>query len=106
VLWETRILSDRRAIDPHAGHWTLPAGYVALDQSTPAGALREVREEAQAGKAIDGLCADYDIPRISAVSSSIAPASCRRRSRRGRKAARSGCSAGTRSRGPISPSRR
>jgi ADP-ribose pyrophosphatase YjhB (NUDIX family) len=66
-LWEERILLCRRAINPRRGFWTLPAGYLELHESTPAGAIREAWEEAQAKITIDGLLAIYDIPRISQV---------------------------------------
>jgi ADP-ribose pyrophosphatase YjhB (NUDIX family) len=65
--WEERILLCRRAIDPRAGYWTLPAGYLELNEGTAQGAAREAWEEAQAQIAIDGLLAVYDIPRISQV---------------------------------------
>ncbi|HUZ75004.1 MAG TPA: NUDIX domain-containing protein [Stellaceae bacterium] len=63
--WDARILLCRRAINPRAGYWTLPAGYLGLNESTPAGAMREAWEEAEAPIAIDELLAVYDIPRIS-----------------------------------------
>ena len=66
-LWEERILLCRRAINPRRGFWTLPAGYLELHESTPAGAVREAWEEAQATITIEGLLAIYDIPRISQV---------------------------------------
>jgi ADP-ribose pyrophosphatase YjhB (NUDIX family) len=62
-----RILLCRRAIEPRYGFWTLPAGYLELNESTAEGAMREAWEEAQARIAIDGLLAIYDIPRISQV---------------------------------------
>jgi ADP-ribose pyrophosphatase YjhB (NUDIX family) len=65
--WGERILLCRRAIDPRLGYWTLPAGYMELNESSMAGAAREAMEEAQAEIAIDGLLAIYDIPRISQV---------------------------------------
>jgi len=65
--WGERILLCRRAINPRSGYWTLPAGYLELNESTPAGAMREAYEEAQAEIAIEGLLAVYDIPRISQV---------------------------------------
>jgi ADP-ribose pyrophosphatase YjhB (NUDIX family) len=66
-LWQDRILLCRRAINPRRGFWTLPAGFLELQESTPAGAMREAWEEAQAKIVIDGLLAIYDIPRISQV---------------------------------------
>jgi ADP-ribose pyrophosphatase YjhB (NUDIX family) len=65
--WGDRILMCRRAIHPRKGFWTLPAGYLELNESTSAGAEREAWEEAQAKIAIEGLLAIYDIPRISQV---------------------------------------
>jgi ADP-ribose pyrophosphatase YjhB (NUDIX family) len=66
-LWQERFLLCRRAINPRRGYWTLPAGYLELNESTQAGAMREAWEEAQARITIDGLLAVYDIPRISQV---------------------------------------
>lgn len=66
-LWEDRILLCRRAIDPRRGYWTLPAGYLELNESTEAGARREAREEACAEIAVEGVLAVYNIPRISQV---------------------------------------
>jgi ADP-ribose pyrophosphatase YjhB (NUDIX family) len=62
-----RVLMCRRAINPRRGLWTLPAGYLELNESTTAGAEREAWEEARAKIAIEGLLAIYDIPRISQV---------------------------------------
>lgn len=67
VALEDRILLCRRAIEPRLGYWTLPAGYLELNESTAAGAEREAYEEARARIAIEGLLAVYDIPRISQV---------------------------------------
>jgi ADP-ribose pyrophosphatase YjhB (NUDIX family) len=65
--WGDKILLCRRAIHPRKGYWTLPAGYLELNESTSAGAEREAWEEAFARIRIEGLLAIYDIPRISQV---------------------------------------
>jgi ADP-ribose pyrophosphatase YjhB (NUDIX family) len=65
--WGERILMCRRSIHPRLGYWTLPAGYLELNESTSAGAEREAWEEAEARIQIEGLLAIYDIPRISQV---------------------------------------
>jgi ADP-ribose pyrophosphatase YjhB (NUDIX family) len=65
--WGDRLLLCRRAIHPRKGYWTLPAGYLELNESTSAGAEREAWEEAFARIRIEGLLAIYDIPRISQV---------------------------------------
>ena len=65
--WGERVLMCRRAINPRRGYWTLPAGYLELNEGTSAGAEREAFEEAEAKIEIEGLLAIYDIPRISQV---------------------------------------
>jgi len=67
VAWRDRILLCRRAIPPRRGYWTLPAGYMELNETSMDGAAREAWEEANARIAIDGLLAVYNIPRISQV---------------------------------------
>lgn len=62
-----RILMCRRAINPRQGFWTLPAGYLELNETTADGARREAWEEAHARIEIDGLIAVYSIPRLSQV---------------------------------------
>ena len=62
-----RILLCRRAIEPGHGLWTIPAGFMELDETPLDGALREAEEEACAKIAIDALLAIYSIPRISQV---------------------------------------
>lgn len=62
-----QVLLCRRAIHPRKGYWTLPAGYLELNESASDGALREAWEEARARIALDGLLAVYSIPRISQV---------------------------------------
>ena len=65
--WGDKILLCRRAIEPRRGLWTLPAGYLELNETTRAGAEREAWEEARARIAIETLLAIYDIPRLSQV---------------------------------------
>ena len=66
-LWEDRILLCRRSIEPRIGYWTLPAGFLELNETTQQGARREAMEEANARLEIEGLLAVYNIPRISQV---------------------------------------
>ena len=49
--WQDRILMCRRAINPRRGFWTLPAGYLELNETTADGAQREAREEASRDRA-------------------------------------------------------
>lgn len=65
--WEDRILLCRRAIQPRAGFWTLPAGYLELQETTDEGAIREAWEEARARIEIEGVLGVYSIPRLSQV---------------------------------------
>jgi ADP-ribose pyrophosphatase YjhB (NUDIX family) len=65
--WQSQILLCRRAIEPRCGFWTLPAGFLELNESTEEGARREVWEEARAHIAIDGLLAVYNIADVSQV---------------------------------------
>ncbi|MEQ8966888.1 MAG: NUDIX hydrolase [Azospirillaceae bacterium] len=67
VAEDGRILLCRRAIEPRKGFWTLPAGYLELEETTEEGARREAWEEARADIELEGLLAVYNIPRISQV---------------------------------------
>ena len=67
VRHEGKILMCRRAIEPRKGYWTVPAGYMELNESPEAGAMREAMEEACASIRIEGLLAVYSVPRISQV---------------------------------------
>lgn len=67
VSRDQRILLCRRAIGPRKGFWTLPAGFMELNETPAEGAARETMEEACAEIEIDALLAVYSIPRISQV---------------------------------------
>jgi ADP-ribose pyrophosphatase YjhB (NUDIX family) len=62
-----QVLLCRRAIEPRLGFWTLPAGYMELDETAAEGAMREAWEEAQARITLDGILAVYSIARIGQV---------------------------------------
>jgi ADP-ribose pyrophosphatase YjhB (NUDIX family) len=57
--WQDRVLLCRRAIEPRAGFWAVPAGYLELGESTDQGAAREALEEACARIEILDLLAIY-----------------------------------------------
>lgn len=65
--WEDKVLLCRRAIDPRRGFWTIPAGYLELNETTAEGAARETLEEAGVRIEVGALLAVYSIPRISQV---------------------------------------
>ena len=65
--WQGAVLLCRRAIEPRAGLWTLPAGFMENGESASAGAAREALEEAAARCDDLRLFAVYSLPRISQV---------------------------------------
>jgi len=67
VRSEGRILLCRRAINPRMGFWTIPAGYLELNESPEEGAAREALEEARATIRLSELLAVYTIHRLSQV---------------------------------------
>lgn len=50
-----RILLVKRALNPHRGAWTLPAGFVEYDEAPAAAAIRETWEETGLDVKIDGI---------------------------------------------------
>lgn len=67
AAWEGKILLCKRAIEPRHGFWTIPAGYMELNESTAQGAVRETLEETGARIDIEDLLGLYDIPHIGQV---------------------------------------
>jgi ADP-ribose pyrophosphatase YjhB (NUDIX family) len=58
---EGRILLCRRAIEPRYGYWTVPAGFMELDETLAEAALRETWEEALARVNLAELFAVVDV---------------------------------------------
>ena len=67
VTWEDRILLCRRAIPPRRGFWTLPAGFMEVNETAAEGAAREAMEEANAELVVKTLYAVFSVPHISQV---------------------------------------
>lgn len=67
VAWDEKILLARRAIEPRAGHWTLPGGFMEIGETAEAGAARETLEETGVRATIDDLLAVYSLPHIGQV---------------------------------------
>lgn len=67
VTLDGKVLLCRREIGPRRGYWTLPAGYLELNETAQDGAIREALEEALARIEILTLLAVYNIRRISQV---------------------------------------
>lgn len=66
-----RVLLCQRNIEPRLGRWTLPAGFMELDETLRDGALRETREEAglHAGRDVQPgpLFSLLDVPHVGQV---------------------------------------
>ena len=62
-----QILLCRRAINPRRGFWTVPAGFMELNESVAEAAIREACEEACADITIERILAVYSIPHLSQV---------------------------------------
>jgi ADP-ribose pyrophosphatase YjhB (NUDIX family) len=67
VVRGSRVLLCRRAIEPRRGYWTLPAGYLELEETSSEGARRETLEEAGAEVRVGPLFLIYDVPHLSQV---------------------------------------
>jgi ADP-ribose pyrophosphatase YjhB (NUDIX family) len=65
--WEDKVLLCRRAIEPRYGYWTLPAGFMELNETTFEGALRETLEEAGARVELGSLYSVYNLPHVNQV---------------------------------------
>ena len=61
------MLLCKRAIEPRYGYWTLPAGFMELGETSPAAALRETMEEANARVEIVNLFAVFNLPHVNQV---------------------------------------
>lgn len=66
-IHQDKILLCKRSINPRAGKWTLPAGFLENGETTAAGALRETSEEANANAEIIELYTLFSLPHISQV---------------------------------------
>lgn len=67
VEHDDRILMCRRAIEPRWGFWTMPAGFLELEETLLGGATRETREEACAEVADAQLFSIIDVTHIGQV---------------------------------------
>ena len=65
--YKDKILLCKRAIDPQKGLWTLPAGYLELEETVEEGAIREAYEEAYAEIELISLLSIYSLRHISQI---------------------------------------
>lgn len=61
------VLLCKRNIEPRKGKWTLPAGFMELDETTAQGAARETDEEAGARIELGELFTLMNVPRVGQV---------------------------------------
>jgi ADP-ribose pyrophosphatase YjhB (NUDIX family) len=57
-----RIALIRRGIDPRKGFWSFPCGFMEIDETAEAAALRETREETGLEVALQGHLGTYSYP--------------------------------------------
>ncbi|MFV0680967.1 NUDIX hydrolase [Ottowia sp.] len=62
-----QVLLCKRAIEPRYGKWTLPAGFMEMDEAMDEGAARETAEEAGAEVDIGPLFSTLSVPRVGQV---------------------------------------
>ena len=62
-----RVLLCKRNIEPRWGKWTLPAGFLELNETTAEGAARETDEEAGALFEMEGLYALLNVAKVGQV---------------------------------------
>jgi len=62
--WGDKILLCKRNIEPRFGKWTLPAGFMELNETTAEGAARETDEEAGAQFELEGLFSLLNVARV------------------------------------------
>jgi ADP-ribose pyrophosphatase YjhB (NUDIX family) len=62
-----KVLLCKRNIEPRKGKWTLPAGFMELDETTSEGAARETVEEAGAQFEMQELFSVLSVPKVGQV---------------------------------------
>lgn len=62
-----KVLLCKRNIEPRWGKWTLPAGFMELNETTAEGAARETDEEAGAQIEMEGLFTLLNVSRVGQV---------------------------------------
>lgn len=65
--WGEKVLLCKRNIEPRWGKWTLPAGFMELDETTAEGAARETVEEAGAQFEMQELFTVMNVARVGQV---------------------------------------
>ena len=63
-----RVFLARRAIEPGAGRWTYPGGFLEIGESAQEGARRETEEETQLRVEVGRLIGAYSRPHVGVVT--------------------------------------
>jgi ADP-ribose pyrophosphatase YjhB (NUDIX family) len=66
-VWGDKVLLCKRNIEPRKGKWTLPAGFMELDETASEGAARETVEEAGAQFEMQSLFSVISVPKVGQV---------------------------------------
>lgn len=66
-FWHEKVLLCKRNIEPRWGKWTLPAGFMELDETVAQGAARETHEEAGAEIEMLDLFSIMNVVRVGQV---------------------------------------
>jgi ADP-ribose pyrophosphatase YjhB (NUDIX family) len=66
-VFNDKVLLCKRNIEPRKGKWTLPAGFMELDETTAEGAARETTEEAGAQFEMQSLFSVLSVPKVGQV---------------------------------------
>ena len=65
--WCDKVLLCKRNIEPRWGKWTLPAGFMELNETVAEGAARETVEESGAEFELEGLFSLVNVARVGQV---------------------------------------
>lgn len=65
--WGDKVLLCKRNIEPRWGKWTLPAGFMELNETVAEGAARETLEESGAEFEMEGFFSLVNIARVGQV---------------------------------------
>ena len=66
-VYEEKILLCKRAIEPRKGYWTLPGGFMEMDETSLDAAIRETREEANTRVEVIELYNVFNLPHVNQV---------------------------------------
>ena len=66
-VWGDKVLLCKRNIEPRLGKWTLPAGFMELNETVAQGAARETTEEAGAEFEMQDLFTMMNVTRVGQV---------------------------------------